>query len=85
MDICTRHAFTDGQCVNYGCKDCPAEIYIPADKTPMGRYILRTGRLTLLKASAIILAIFLSGYAGAAITAQGFDNWSDARVAHVQP
>lgn len=27
MHSCTRHAYTDGQCVQHGCEGCPATLY----------------------------------------------------------
>lgn len=33
MDNCTRHAFTDGECVLTGCKDCPGRQTVPRDPT----------------------------------------------------
>jgi hypothetical protein len=58
-DCCTRHAFTDGQCVNYGCKDCPATIYIPADQRPIGRSILMQSRQRLYVVLAVLLPVFI--------------------------
>lgn len=82
MDNCTRHAFTDGQCVTYGCKDCPATIWIPPTETEFGRHLLKVSRQRLLFVLAIPFAIFCLGYAGAAFTAQGSDNIKNWTVQH---
>lgn len=60
-----------------------ANKFTPA--TDITRASVSNGQTVLLMASVILFALFCLGYAGAALTAQGVENWKSARIAHVQP
>lgn len=45
----------------------------------------KAGRLTLFAVLGVLVGLFLAGYAGAALTAQGYENITNWRIAHVQP
>ena len=75
-----------GGCPGESCdRQCSATIWIPPSETTFGRHMLKQSRSAILKASAVILALFFAGYAGAAVTAQGVENWKSTRIEHVQP
>ena len=56
MDICTRHAFTDGECVRAGCVGCPgrAEMRV-IELTQVNR--AAQWRLALVPATIAMLAV----------------------------
>lgn len=52
--------FLFGGCQGDGCdRPCSATIYIPADKTPLGRQMLRTSHLTLWAVLAALIPAFI--------------------------
>jgi hypothetical protein len=63
-------------------RQCSATLWTPPSKTELGRSILKSSRIALLKASAVILGLFIAGYAGAAVTAAGLENWENTRSQH---
>jgi hypothetical protein len=72
-----------GGCPGAECdRPCSATLWIPPSTTPLGRSILKSSRIALLKASAVILGLFIAGYAGAAVTAAGLENWENTRSQH---
>jgi hypothetical protein len=66
MIDCTRHAFTDGECVTHGCWNCPGRAERLADINARQRAErAKSGRWINLGIIAVLAAIFtLSAVAG---------------------
>jgi hypothetical protein len=80
MDTCTRHAFTDGECVTHGCWNCPGRAERLADINARQRAErARSGRMMRWLAIGALVPFL----AVAAIAGPG--NWKETRIANVQP
>lgn len=78
MRDCTRHAFTDGECVTHGCWNCPGRAERAA-RSP-ARASVSNGQTALLMASVILFALMCLG--AAVVEMPG--RWEATRIAHVQ-
>lgn len=65
MRECVRHAFTDGTCVQHGCKDCPETLYAKelAAVSKRSKASLAAFILPIALAALGFLAIVASAYA----------------------
>jgi hypothetical protein len=75
---CSRHAFSDGECVTHGCWNCPgrAERRLADINARQRDERARSGRMTVwLAIAALVPFLAVAAIAGA-------QTWPNTRIAH---